>query len=69
MMADLEPELFEQAIRLAGGNKSEAAARWLGVIRLKLREKLAEFGSMSSGPHKEYRAALRWPVDGWKRRV
>lgn len=41
MIADLEPELFTQAIRLAGGNQSKAA-RWLGITRLKLREKLRE---------------------------
>jgi DNA-binding NtrC family response regulator len=43
MIADLEPELFAQAIRLAGGNQARAA-RWLGVTRLKMREKLHEFG-------------------------
>jgi DNA-binding NtrC family response regulator len=43
MVADLEPELFAQAIRLAGGNQAKAA-RWLGVTRLKLREKLTQLG-------------------------
>jgi nitrogen regulation protein NR(I) len=43
MIADLEPELFAQAIRLADGNQTKAA-RWLGITRLKLREKLAELG-------------------------
>jgi nitrogen regulation protein NR(I) len=43
MMADLEPELFAQAIRLAQGNQAKAA-RWLGVTRLKMREKLTELG-------------------------
>jgi nitrogen regulation protein NR(I) len=43
MIADLEPELFEQAIRLAQGNQAKAA-RWLGVTRLKMREKLAQLG-------------------------
>ncbi len=43
MIADLEPELFAQAIRLAQGNQAKAA-RWLGVTRLKMREKLAQFG-------------------------
>jgi DNA-binding NtrC family response regulator len=54
MIAGLEPELFEQAIRLARGNKSQAA-RWLGVTRLKLREKLSEFGldSLSADPDEE----------------
>ncbi len=43
MIAHLEPELFKQAIRLAQGNQARAA-RWLGVTRLKMREKLTEFG-------------------------
>jgi DNA-binding NtrC family response regulator len=43
MISDLEPELFSQAIRLAGGNQAKAA-RWLGVTRLKMREKLAQLG-------------------------
>jgi nitrogen regulation protein NR(I) len=43
MVADLEPELFAQAIRLAGGNQAKAA-RWLGVTRLKMREKLIQLG-------------------------
>ena len=43
MMADLEPELFAQAIRLAQGNQAKAA-RWLGITRLKMREKLTELG-------------------------
>jgi DNA-binding NtrC family response regulator len=43
MIADLEPELFRQAIQLAQGNQAKAA-RWLGVTRLKMREKLAQLG-------------------------
>jgi DNA-binding NtrC family response regulator len=43
MIADLEPELFKQAIQLAQGNQAKAA-RWLGVTRLKMREKLTELG-------------------------
>ena len=43
MISDLEPELFGQAIRLAKGNQAKAA-RWLGITRLKMREKLIEFG-------------------------
>ena len=51
MLADLEPELFAQAIQLAQGNQAKAA-RWLGVTRLKMREKLAEFGLRpGSEPH------------------
>jgi DNA-binding NtrC family response regulator len=43
MIADLEPELFKQAIQLAQGNQAKAA-RWLGVTRLKMREKLSQLG-------------------------
>jgi DNA-binding NtrC family response regulator len=43
MIADLEPELFKQAIQLAQGNQAKAA-RWLGVTRLKMREKLNALG-------------------------
>ncbi len=43
MVADLEPELYGQAIRLAQGNQAKAA-RWLGVTRLKMREKLTQLG-------------------------
>jgi DNA-binding NtrC family response regulator len=43
MIADLEPELFRQAINLAQGNQAKAA-RWLGVTRLKMREKLTQLG-------------------------
>jgi nitrogen regulation protein NR(I) len=43
MLEDLEPELYAQAIQRAGGNQSKAA-EWLGVTRLKMREKLKEFG-------------------------
>ena len=56
MIADLEPELFSQAIQLAQGNQAKAA-RWLGVTRLKMREKLIQFGLHtardSSEPPKE----------------
>jgi DNA-binding protein Fis len=43
MLDDLEPELYAQAIHRAGGNQTKAA-EWLGVTRLKMREKLKEFG-------------------------
>src|SRR5579872_6953544 len=49
MIADLEPELFTQAIQLAQGNQAKAA-RWLGVTRLKMREKLIELGLHPSRP-------------------
>jgi nitrogen regulation protein NR(I) len=45
MIAELEPELFRQAIERAGGNQAKAA-RWLGITRLKLREKLREIGKV-----------------------
>jgi nitrogen regulation protein NR(I) len=40
---EVERELFAQAIRLAEGNQAKAA-RWLGVTRLTMREKLTHFG-------------------------
>ena len=43
MLQDLEPELYSQAIERARGNQTKAA-EWLGVTRLKMREKLKEFG-------------------------
>ncbi|HVK57988.1 MAG TPA: sigma-54 dependent transcriptional regulator [Candidatus Kapabacteria bacterium] len=43
MLQDLEPELYSQAIERAHGNQTKAA-EWLGVTRLKMREKLKEFG-------------------------
>jgi len=39
----IERELFAQAIHLAHGNQAKAA-RWLGISRLTLREKLTAFG-------------------------
>jgi nitrogen regulation protein NR(I) len=39
----VEREIFSQAIQLAQGNQAKAA-RWLGVSRLTLREKLNRFG-------------------------
>jgi len=38
-----EKEIFGQAIKLAEGNQAKAA-RWLGVSRLTMREKLLQFG-------------------------
>lgn len=48
MLADLEPELYSQAMRRAQGNLTKAAG-WLGVTRLKMREKLKEFGLYGRG--------------------
>ncbi len=39
----VERELFTQAIQLAQGNQAKAA-RWLGISRLTMREKLSRFG-------------------------
>jgi DNA-binding NtrC family response regulator len=52
MLADLEPELFRQAIHLAGGNQAKAA-RWLGVTRLKMRERLIQLGLHYPGTESE----------------
>ncbi|MFO1488517.1 MAG: sigma-54 dependent transcriptional regulator [Verrucomicrobiota bacterium] len=57
MLAELEPELYRQAIELAKGNQSKAA-RWLGVTRMKMREKLAAFGL-----HPEKDASVNSPGD------
>lgn len=45
MIAELEPELIAQAITRAEGNQAKAA-RWLGITRLKIREKLREMGKL-----------------------
>ena len=47
MVEDLEAELFTQAIKLADGNQAKAA-RWLGVTRLKMRERLTQLGLRST---------------------
>jgi nitrogen regulation protein NR(I) len=46
MIAELEPELFRQVMDRAGGNQARAA-RWLGITRLKLRERFRELGKAS----------------------
>ena len=43
MLDEIERELFTQAIRLTQGNQARAA-RWLGVTRVTMREKLLHFG-------------------------
>jgi DNA-binding NtrC family response regulator len=43
VIAAVERELYGQAIRLAGGDQSRAA-RWLGVSRPTMREKLIRYG-------------------------
>ena len=43
LLETAEREIFTQAIQLARGNQAKAA-RWLGVSRLTMREKLTQFG-------------------------
>jgi DNA-binding protein Fis len=43
MLAEAEREILTQAIILAGGNQAKAA-RWLGLSRFTLREKLKQLG-------------------------
>ena len=43
LFENADRELFTQAIKLAQGNQAKAA-RWLGVSRLTMREKLIQFG-------------------------
>jgi DNA-binding protein Fis len=43
MIAEAEREILTQAITLAEGNQAKAA-RWLGLSRFTLREKLKQFG-------------------------
>lgn len=43
-----EREVYGQAIKRSGGNQAQAA-RWLGVSRLTLREKLKQYGMHPSG--------------------
>src|SRR6266487_1827353 len=48
MIEELERELFARAIHLAQGNQAKAA-RWLGVTRTTMREKLIHFGLHPTG--------------------
>jgi nitrogen regulation protein NR(I) len=48
MIEEMERELFARAIRLAQGNQAKAA-RWLGVTRTTMREKLIHFGLHPTG--------------------
>jgi len=52
MFADMERELFTRAIQLAQGNQAKAA-RWLGVSRTTVREKLIHFGVRPAGEKPE----------------
>jgi DNA-binding protein Fis len=44
LLQTAEKTLFTRAIELAQGNQAKAA-RWLGISRLTMREKLIQFGS------------------------
>jgi nitrogen regulation protein NR(I) len=48
MIEEMERELFTRAIQLAQGNQARAA-RWLGVTRTTMREKLIHFGLHPTG--------------------
>ena len=48
MIEEMERELFTRAIQLAEGNQARAA-RWLGVTRTTMREKLIHFGLHPTG--------------------
>jgi DNA-binding protein Fis len=43
MLEDMEREIHTRAIQLADGNQAKAA-RWLGMTRTTMREKLIRFG-------------------------
>jgi DNA-binding NtrC family response regulator len=47
VLETVERELYTQAITLAAGNQAKAA-RWLGVSRVTLREKLRQHGLKSA---------------------
>ena len=49
MLAEAECEVITQAILLAQGNQAKAA-RWLGLSRLTLREKLKQLGLHPAQP-------------------
>lgn len=48
VIEDMERELYTRAIQLAQGNQAKAA-RWLGVTRTTMREKLTSFGARPVG--------------------
>jgi len=54
MFEDMERELYTRVIQLADGNQAKAA-RWLGVTRTTMREKLIHFGLRPSGEKPEQR--------------
>lgn len=48
----LQRELYAQALALAGGNLTQAA-RWIGITRLTLRERMSQFGLREVQPQKQ----------------
>ena len=60
VIEEVERELFAQAIHLAQGNQARAA-RWLGVSRITMREKLQRFGLHPSGRENRDEAAFESP--------
>jgi DNA-binding NtrC family response regulator len=52
MLEEMERELYTRAIQLAEGNQAKAA-RWLGVTRTTMREKLIRFGLRPAGEKPE----------------
>jgi DNA-binding protein Fis len=52
MVEEMERELYTRAIQLAEGNQAKAA-RWLGVTRTTMREKLSRFGLRPGGEKPE----------------
>jgi len=52
MVKDMERELYTRAIQAAQGNQAKAA-RWLGVTRTTMREKLVHFGLRPAGENPE----------------
>jgi nitrogen regulation protein NR(I) len=46
VIEEVEAELFPLAVARAGGNQAKAA-RWLGITRLKLRERLRQLGKLT----------------------
>ena len=53
MIEEMERELYTRAIQLAEGNQAKAA-RWLGVTRTTMREKLIRFGLRPAGEKPEH---------------
>lgn len=52
MIEEMEKELFTRAIAMAHGNQAKAA-RWLGISRTTMREKLEHFGLRRAGESSE----------------